>query len=322
MPFCLLVLILGVALVVANFASLGDPMNIAVSIGGIETLRKSIDAFNKPNYIPKSYSPSKIEKYFLDHGIELGLDNQENPSSGCSKWTDPNSPLAAEFDAFRQGMKNYKEKLQDMLASKDRVKDLRKEIAATGDHSVCDTLELHPDGLNGLFPLQTLTQTSNSLLEPLFPPLRNPEICWDSSLLLSLDYLIHDFAAYCRMLTPSSRIVLIDMGASLSFHDSGETPAVYMTEMFGKAGFQFDHIYAYEVTATDPKEVVEKVPEELAPAYHWINVPVDPDVNSKQNPFRMLQQAYDENDFGESNFKAVACRMCGFLIQPQASTVF
>jgi len=263
------------------------------SLSGCTTVKK-------PDVIPKSYTPSKIEKYFLDHGEEMGLNDQEQPSAGCTLWKDENSPLAAELKAFREGMKAYKEKLQELFAREGEVKDLREEIATKGDYSVCDTLEFHPDGLNGLFPLQTLTQTSNSLLEPIFPPMRDPSICWEfGKHLMSMDYLIQDFAAYCRMLTPRSRIVLVDMGASLNFHSSGVTPAVYLTQIFEKAGFHFDHIYAYEITFTDPKDVVNMVPDWLAPAYHWINVPVDPDMNSKQNPFRMLLNEFNENDFGE-----------------------
>ena len=248
---------------------------------------------------PKTYAASKIESFYLENGRSLGLDSDPQTSSGCTEWTNPNSPIAAELQAYRDGIEAYKVALASFL-QKPSIKDLRKEIEANGDHSVCDSLELHPDGLNGIFPLNTLTQTADSLLEPLFPPMRSPRICWDfGGALMSMEYLIHDFAAYCRKLTPSSRIVLVDMGASLSFHGTGDQPAVYLTDIYSKFGFHFDHIYAYEITPTKPADMVEKVPDWMAAAYHWINVGVSPDPNSKQNPWRMLLQEYDENDFSE-----------------------
>jgi hypothetical protein len=172
-------------------------------------------------------------------------------------------------------------------------------------------LELHRNGLKGLFTLDTLTETSHGLLEPLFPPMRDPKICFDLSAIMSMDYLIHDFAAFCRQLTPSSRVILVDMGASLNFHGGSQQPAVYLTNMYSKFGFHFDHIYAYEITPTDPTHMVKSIPVSILPAYHWFNVGVDPNPNSKQNPWRMLRQEYDENDFGAYYFYIYCIRKEG-----------
>jgi hypothetical protein len=115
--------------------------------------------------------------------------------------------------------------------------------------------------------------------------------------LMSLEYLVHDFAAMCRQLKPTSRTVLIDMGASLDFHASDVQPAVYLTSLFRKFGFRFDHIYAYEISPKKPAQVFERVPDELKAAYHWINVGVESDPNSGLNPLKMLLENYDEDDF-------------------------
>jgi len=113
---------------VMDLNSFGSTRCMTISSEIFAALRHSRATLRKRNNKPKVYKPSKIEKDFLDHGTEFGLNDRKNPSSGCSKWTDPNSPLAPEFDAFRQGMKNYKENLQDMFEREDRVKDLRKEL--------------------------------------------------------------------------------------------------------------------------------------------------------------------------------------------------
>ena len=247
------------------------------------------------------YIPSKIESYFLAHGKELGLGSDRRTSQGCTAWTNPNSPIAAELKAFRIELKVYHDLLATYLKGKNKKnrKDLRKEIIAREDYSICDSLELHPDGLKGIFPSQSLSQTWHSLLEPIFPPMRDPEFCFNYNAVLSMNYLIHDFAAYCRKLSPTSRIVLFDIGASLDFHIGGSQPAVYLTKIYEKLGFHFDHIYAYEITPQDPEQVVDTLPDTLAAAYHWINVGVDANPYSKRNPWRLLRQEYDENDFGE-----------------------
>jgi hypothetical protein len=93
---------------------------------------------------------------------------------------------------------------------------------------------------------------------------------------MSLEYLVHDFYSMCKQLKRHSRTVFIDMGASLDFHDndsaSAESPAIYINKIYSKFGFQFDHIYAYEITQKEPAQVYERVPNELMTSYHWINV--------------------------------------------------
>ena len=282
---------------VENEFALSLPAALASFSTSFSFENEKIDDINNKD----SYIPSEIESYFLAHGKELGLGSDRQTSQGCTAWIDRNSPIAAELRAFQIELMMYRDLLATYLKGKNKktIKDLRKEIISRGNHSICDSLELHPDGLEGIFPSQSLSQTSNSLLEPIFPPMRDPEFCFDFSYVLSMNYLIHDFAAYCRKLTPTSRIILFDIGASLDFHTGGSQPAVYLTKIYKKFGFHFDHIYAYEITPTDPGEVVDQVPDSLAAAYHWINVGVDPNPSSKRNPWRLLRQEYGEDDFGK-----------------------
>lgn len=89
------------------------------------------------------------------------------------------------------------------------------------------------------------------------------------------------------------------MGASLNYHQSDDisnNPPLYLLEMFRKFGFPFDHIYAFEVTPITPENVYSQLPKEYIHAYHWINLPVSTDADSKQNPLKILLNNFNEND--------------------------
>lgn len=100
--------------------------------------------------------------------------------------------------------------------------------------------------------------------------------------------MIHDMKTMCCKLKRTSRIILIDMGASLSFHGNTDSPAIYLMELYRKFGMPFDHIYAFEMKQNDPKAVFDRVPNHWMAAYHWINVGVDSDPTSKFNPYNIL----------------------------------
>ena len=87
---------------------------------------------------------------------------------------------------------------------------------------------------------------------------------------MKLDYLVHDFQPTCHRLKKTSRIVLIDMGASLFFHgeDRASMPALHLMDLFAKFGMPFDHVHACEMTPTEPANVFSKVPAEYLSAYH------------------------------------------------------
>lgn len=144
--------------------------------------------------------------------------------------------------------------------------DLRVLLAQNPEKSseICQQLELHQDGLAVLFPSQQLSATKAGYVEPLLPPMRHPQLCVDyeqakrRDILLKMDYMIHDFAAMCRALRPSSRTVFIDMGASLDFHGGKQRPAMYIDTLYRQFGFVFDHIYAFEITKKIPTKYIKK----------------------------------------------------------------
>jgi hypothetical protein len=144
-------------------------------------------------------------------------------------------------------------------------------------------------------------------MEPLLPPQRHaefyltdPEVQYNKprrQALFDLGYLVHDFGAMCRQLKRHSRIVLVDMGTSLNFHAGDATkPALYLTELFRKFGFPFDHVYVFEVKPTEADEVYRKLPPHLLAAYHWINVGVSADPKSKLHPLKLILENFHEDD--------------------------
>ena len=46
----------------------------------------------------------------------------------------------------------------------------------------------------------------------------------------------------------------------------------------------------------EPAQVFNKVPEEYETAFHWINVGVSADKDSRQNPLNMIKKNYNEDD--------------------------
>jgi hypothetical protein len=171
------------------------------------------------------YQPGPAEEYVINNARSLGLTATKPPQPTCGIFTDSSltdvgpdlQAYVAELDEYNRLVKAFKP-----------LPDLRKHLDDTKD--ICDRAEIHKDGLQGVFRSGQLSYLpSVGFVEPLLPPLRHPRFCDypvpESSnkgnknpYLLDLGYLIHDFAASCRKLKSSSRIVLIDMGASLMFH--------------------------------------------------------------------------------------------------------
>jgi hypothetical protein len=264
-----------------------------VAVAGTTTAATDTTS-NPPQQRKIMYKPSDIEEYIIQNAQKLGY-NETAPGKrpkGCDIWKNPSaSTIHADLKKFQEELEDYNNRLKNFTGG---VKDLRKHL---DDPNICNTLELHKDGLEGIFRKGSLSESNSGFVEPLFPPMRSPQFCFDVRFLLDLNYMVHDFAAMCRKLKPTSRTIFIDMGASLAFHGNSNQPAVYITQLFHKFGFRFDHIYAYEITQQKPEKVFSLVPDDLKAAYHWINVGVSPDPDSGMNPLKMLLENYDVDDF-------------------------
>ena len=249
-----------------------------------------------------AYQSSPVEDKIFKHLGSLGFNTLGNEtSSGCKIWrhvvsADANPPvlntISEELQGFRRDLQEY----TNLLENFEGIDDLRRSIGSSDD--VCKMVDLHEKGLLGVFANKQLSWTRSGYVEPLIPPMRHPEFCFDDSYLINPSYLVHDFGAMCRKLKKTSRIVFVDMGASLSFHESldAESPTMYLLRLFRKFGFPVDHVYAYEVTPTPPEDVFDALPMELIPAYHWINVGVEHTIGHRRNPFTHIISEYNEDD--------------------------
>lgn len=253
----------------------------------------------------RPYEPASTEAYILEHAVDLGLNRGAGNStrqwqnvsmgSGCDLWRNESITsrvIYRQLNEFKKELEEYDKRLQNFSVP---FEDIRHHLGGhnddkTGQYDICNKLELHPGGLPGIFHSQQLSYTPSGYVEPLLPPMRHPKFCNNARKhLLDLSYLVHDMAAMCRKLKPTSRIVLIDMGASLSFHGAVDSPAVYLMELYRKFGMPFDHIYAFEMKQSAPKDVFDRVPDHWMPAYHWINVGVSADTESKFNALNLLK---------------------------------
>jgi hypothetical protein len=254
-------------------------------------------ASRSTNSTYKRYVPAPIESYIVQHATELGYAARTGRRPRvCTIFKERNlTTIYDDLHTYMQELDHYNELLNNFIA----VPDVRISIDQD-DKNICQTLELHPHGLSGIFPSGQLSLTRSGHVEPLLPPLRHPGLCFNRSrYFIDLSYLVHDFGAICRQLQKHSRTVLIDMGASLEFHpglDVASQPAMYLPAIFERFGMPFDHIYAYEITKQDPDQIYKLVPDKLKAAYHWINVAVDPKPGASMNPLTMLLQTYHPDD--------------------------
>jgi len=222
------------------------------------------------------YRPSNLELYLLDHASELGWDVADKTVSGCKVWLDP----AVTTPEIHASLIQYKHELESMyypaVHAFNPIPDLMKTIRNSdveNRYDVCKTARVHPDGIKALFPQTSdsvLSSTHMGLAEPLTTPMRHPRYCFRrQGNLLNLDYFVHDFEAMCHQLKPTSRLVLFDLGASLTRENN---PTATLMKLYRKFGFKFDHIYAFEMTFTQPGLVYgEQLEQEYFSSYHWIN---------------------------------------------------
>ena len=268
----------------------------------------------------RNYIPAPVEQYLMDHVQELGYASDNDPS-GCDIWKTPTKPSSLRHqhaqeqffdkdhssfqinDSVRTQFTQYRKALEDHTNAMKTFKpipDLLESIQQTGTHDVCRKARLHPNGIEALFPFQSLSKTKSGFIEPLTPPMRHPNICFgtiDKYSVMDLNYLVHDFEAMCRNLKPTSKRILIDLGASLEFSDQ-TSPMLSLLQTYETFGFHFDHIYGFESNMTDPTLVYEELlPTKYFTNYHWINVGVSQTEGHKLNPLESLLKQFKEDDF-------------------------
>ncbi len=253
----------------------------------------------------QEYKPASLEQYFKDNMETLGLNWTIKGYSAytCHIWRSENvtSPeIFKDLMAYAKDLDDHSKAIQKFKP----IPDLLKEIKAAENYkaeieTICKKARPHPDGLKALFPSNQLSFGRSGYIDPLLAQMRHHKICEEGKLdeyMLNLDYLVHDFESMCRSLKPTSRRILIDMGASLEFHDSNQ-PIVTLLNLYEKFGFHFDHIYGFEITPMNATDVYTKfLPEKYIPAYHWINLGVTHTKGKIMNPLHSIIKSYDEDD--------------------------
>jgi hypothetical protein len=284
---------------------------------------------NINNTSSSKYWAAPVEDYVMRHAQAMGFESTANPT-GCAIWTDPNFIHYASLQQYLNELQNYTEWVETFPPIAEDLRDLIRlqqqeqqqsagaALSAGGNtfgdakRQVCARLLFnnnnanktnddprHPAGAEGWFAQsRQLSHTRHGgYVEPLLPPMRHANFCLDRKYLMSMEYMVHDFHHLCRQLTPTSRTIFLDMGASLDFHGRLNSPAMYATKIFRKFGFVMDHIYAFEITQKPPDDVFAKVPIDWMPAYHWINVPVTPELNHARNPLSSIIATFRPEDF-------------------------
>jgi hypothetical protein len=196
-----------------------------------------------------------------------------------------------------------------MTATNNKKND---DVRQIWNKTQCDELYKNNDAnLPEIFGSTLSYFTKYGYVEPLLPPMRHPKWCLpppSSSTrkkknhppyLLDILYLVHDFAQFCRNIPSHAKTIFVDLGASLQFDfHKKTTPVLQLLELYRDYGnIRFDHIYAFELKPENPKDVFAKLPRHLFPAYHWINVGINTDVNSPFNPWNLLRDQYVPDDF-------------------------
>ena len=278
---------------------------------------------------PSPYIPAPAEKYILEHMLEWGWDSHNNPE-GCMIWNNSSHPLYQDLQDFLRDLDDYQGRIRNFPGIKSDIRDLKRmrtnvngadtagernwkekpvnQSIEANLENPCDQMLLgSPAGVKGIFAQSgQLSRSSSGYVEPLTTPMRHPRFCSDKRYLMDMNYMVHDFQAMCEMIQSHSKTVLIDMGASSSFHDYHkdpsvrvtENPVVYLLRLYDKFGIKFDHIYAFEATFASPDKVYENLlPKEYLPSYHWINTGVQSEPEAKLNPLHSILSRFNEEDF-------------------------
>jgi len=148
-------------------------------------------------------------------------------------------------------------------------------------------------------------------IEPLAVVGRHPYLCnYYKKYLVDKSYLLLDWRIVEMIndttvrlphdgVDPRAKSFYFDVGASLFDEGKGGASQRWVYDQYGARGVHFDGgWYAWEANEYKNQSVVwEQVPKELAPRYHWFNVPVTSEVGSELNPLTVLKRVANRRDF-------------------------
>jgi hypothetical protein len=299
------------------YPAVGTNNDDAITAASLRAFYKDKDDNKNNNSIMvHKYHAAPVEDHVILHAQEMGFESEADPT-GCAIWTDPSfvhynslQQYLNELQRYTQWVETFPpitEDLRDLIRMQQQQQQQQSAVAFDdAKHQECARLlnnnkKPHDNGGGVERWFTQSRQLSHTLhggyVEPLLPPMRHANICLDrDKWIMNMEYMVHDFYHLCRQLTPTSRTVFLDMGASLDFHGDLNSPAMYATKIFRKFGFVMDHIYAFEITPKSPEEVFGNITMDWMPAYHWINVPVTPELNHARNPLSSIIATFRPDD--------------------------
>lgn len=123
-----------------------------------------------------------METYLIEHSQLLGFNETDAALAdvnqkyiACEMWKDPSrTDIYENLQAFREELHEYERLVRQYNAT---VHDVRHHMKK-GDKSICDSLQLHPKGLTGIFTSPSslsLVSNGGGYVEPLLQPLRHPD---------------------------------------------------------------------------------------------------------------------------------------------------
>jgi len=262
------------------------------------------------------YNEQLKKKYYFAPDLRTLLDDDENNREQvCREFADP--PPAAATTHVQSS--TYNMLLSEFSSSDPKTVELKKMKSMRGrnlDTRHGGTQSSRANLMKEYFhESQQLSYSSKQgYMEPLLPPLRHPDMCTPTvctskpclpgssrgNHVSDLDYLIEDFGHICRnVLHKKMRTVFVDMGA-LTYHVE-ET--IQTIEKYRRFGIHFDHIYSYDNAAnnnddnTNVQDVYGNIPAHMRMPLHLINIPISAEEDHDGNPWTMLMENFEPDDF-------------------------
>mmetsp|Transcript_29212 Transcript_29212/g.44164 ORF Transcript_29212/g.44164 Transcript_29212/m.44164 type:complete len:391 (-) Transcript_29212:111-1283(-) len=305
---------------VAVLASFVAANVAAIDIGLPEEKKRALKEVSK-------YVPAKAEQHVID------IRNNDS-HSGCAIWKE-DSQFKEELWAWRRELESYTAAMREKtevspdlrtlfendMSNREEVCRKHADVHIPNDPQATTEVLETKQALRGLSQKESESQSNimedffsgtkqlsylpnQGFMEPLIPPLRHPDMCdgeGTDTPLGNLSFQITDIGHICRnSLSKTSRTVFVDMGATYNFNSDQidyNSPAIRKIEEYRKYGIYFDHIYAYEIRQWDTERVYNTIPSHMQGPLHWINAGVTGEAGHMNNPFTMLKENFDSDDF-------------------------
>ena len=149
-------------------------------------------------------------------------------------------------------------------------------------------------------------RTASTSIEPLIGSLRHPAFpCPNHDKLPDKSYLLlassqekpHNVFESSSASSGPPRVIIFDLGASTYSAGLGGASQQWFVDTLKSRGFDVDEYYGWEVTQMSDKDILDPVPKELWPHYHYFNIPAPTGIDDLANPLNMLKAVSKPSDY-------------------------